>query len=237
MEKSMKADIRTRIAELRTEQARLEKQLVDRQSPTFIAIEPGTVGTEDGDEITVDGYRISETAITVGQWRVFLEESGHEWDRLRRFDNLADDLPITNVTYFDAVAFCEFYSYSLPTCDQWEYACRAGSAGRYCCPDKDLSEYAVYGVSQVQAVATKRPNKFGLYDMHGNVWEWTKDSDPQTNRRLLRGGSWAGGSFDCRATNRNFSTPGGRTIGVGFHVVCGGQDAKDSDPQTNLVRG
>ena len=95
--------------------------------------------------------------------------------------------PVEHVTWEDAMEFCRRLSkregrvYRLPTEAQWEYACRAGSATRYCFGDDEarLGEYAWYDANSgghTHPVALKKPNAWGLYDMHGNVYEWCADS-------------------------------------------------------------
>jgi formylglycine-generating enzyme required for sulfatase activity len=133
-----------------------------------------------------------------------------------------DDHPVVCVSWNDTQAFCawlskkEAHTYHLPTEAQWEYACRAGSRTRYYFGDSDadLPNYAWFGPNadmQSQPVGRKKPNAWGLYDMHGNVWEWTADwfntdyykespkQDPlgptQTvGARAVRGGGWDYGS-------------------------------------------
>ena len=124
----------------------------------------------------------------------------------------------------------------LPTEAQWEYACRAGSAGKFCFGDdeKQLGEYAWYGENsdgKTHAVGGKKPNTFGLHDMHGNVWEWCQDwygaygaeavddpSGPTTGSgRVIRGGCWISGGSGCRSAFRYFE-PGVRIGSLGFRV-------------------
>ncbi len=130
----------------------------------------------------------------------------------------------------------------LPTEAQWEYACRAGSAGKFCFEDDDkqLGEYAWYGENadgKTHAVGGKTPNTFGLHDMHGNVYEWCQDrygaygaeavddpSGPTTGSdRVLRGGSWYGPAEYCRSARRFYfepgPEPGGRISRLGFRVA------------------
>jgi formylglycine-generating enzyme required for sulfatase activity len=156
--------------------------------------------------------------------------------------------PVEQVDCVDAMAFCKKLSdktgkqYTLPSEAQWEYACRAGSTGRFCFGESDsaLGEYAWYNSNSgnmTHPVGKKSPNKFGLYDMHGNVWEWCLDwydekfygkqeanqRNPVNNNsaaeRVLRGGSWSFTSRRCRSACRegNF-VPAGRLIHGGFRV-------------------
>jgi len=154
------------------------------------------------------------------------------------------DNPVECVSYDDAAAFCEALSkrgqgkFRLPTEAEWEYACRAGSATRYCFGDSEeqLDEYAWYNKNsdgQSHPVGQKKPNAWGLYDMHGNVWEWCSDwygdyspegqenpkGPPVGSHRVLRGGCWVNIPGRCRSAYRSDSTPDDRDNAVGFRVV------------------
>ena len=158
-----------------------------------------------------------------------------------------DSLPVENVSWNGAVRFCETISkqtgktYRLPTEAEWEYACRAGATTKYCFGDdmKSLGDYAWYyenSNGKSHPVGQKNPNAWGLFDMHGNVWEWRQDwyeknyysQSPSENpegpssgtSRALRGGSWGGNHFICRAANRGDFPPGGLDRHIGFRVVC-----------------
>ena len=158
-----------------------------------------------------------------------------------------DDHPVDNISWNDAVKFCELLSTKtgktvrLPTEAEWEYACRAGTTARYFFgedPDHDaLADHAWYEANakhQTHPVAQKRPNAWGLHDMGGNVWEWCQDSyggpyedksvtDPkglQTgSTRILRGGCWETGPLGCRSTNRGGIIPNRATSRFGFRIV------------------
>jgi len=150
----------------------------------------------------------------------------------------------------DASKFCRMLSkktgrkVSLPTEAQWEYACRAGSKTAYSFGDdvSKLGDYAWYDKNASEkdekyahAVGHKKPNAFGLYDMHGNVYEWCRDwydanfyskaknVDPEntteTNALVLRGGSWGSISLYCRAAYRGNISADVRNIDYGFRVV------------------
>jgi formylglycine-generating enzyme required for sulfatase activity len=163
---------------------------------------------------------------------------------------LRPNYPMECVTWHKAVEFCkkitaqeekagrlpEGYVYRLPTEAEWEYACRAGSKTRFCFGDADgsLAEYAwCRGTGGTHPVAQKKPNAWGLYDMHGNVWEWCSDwlgtyaagraVDPQGtasgSQRVLRGGAWGDEPKYCRSAHRRSNVPDHRDHFDGFRVV------------------
>jgi formylglycine-generating enzyme required for sulfatase activity len=129
----------------------------------------------------------------------------------------------------------------LPTEAEWEYAARAGSSAAYSFGDDagQLERYAWYGEDgqsgSPHPVGQKLPNAWGLYDMHGNVWEWVQDwyddryyahspgADPQGapsgSYRVLRGGSWLNGAAGCRSANRGNFTPDPRYVNFGFRLA------------------
>ena len=175
-----------------------------------------------------------------------------------------DNHPVTNVSWNDAVKFCKWLSekeqktYRLPTEAEWEYACRAGTKTRFWSGDdpeglvkiantydksteKIQPEWAKFalkgddGFEFTAPVGSFQPNAFGLYDMHGNVWQWVSDfysedyyaqspvDDPQgpppSGKHVRRGGGWATWSFYCRSSFRNYNTPQSRYFNLGFRVV------------------
>lgn len=134
--------------------------------------------------------------------------------------------------------------YTLPTEAQWEYACRAETNTRFYTGNEadDLDKagwYSDNSKGQTHPVREKKPNKFGLYDMHGNVWEWCLDwygrdyyseckkeealespSGPETgSNRVLRGGSWSFSGRYCRSACRSYYSPGYRLNDIGFRLV------------------
>lgn len=158
--------------------------------------------------------------------------------------------PVEQVSWDDAVEFCKKLSkkegriYTLPTEAQWEYACRAGSTTEYSFGDSEsnLGEYAWYKKNsndKTHPVGTKKANKFGLYDMYGNVCEWCLDLscaypeetsvDPEGPKsspkrvltdRILRGGSWFCPPSNCRSAIRYWASPKNRQSSCGFRVVA-----------------
>jgi formylglycine-generating enzyme required for sulfatase activity/WD40 repeat protein len=163
------------------------------------------------------------------------------------FAQVSDSQPVTCVSWNDATAFCAWLSkkegkaYGLPTEAQWEYSCRAGSRTKFSFGDDDqqMPEYGWFSSNannQVQPVGQKKPNAWGLYDMHGNVFEWTADyygedyyqnspkadpTGPATGGvRILRGGAWYYGVIDGRsAYRRRTHGPDHRHTTIGFRVV------------------
>ncbi len=158
----------------------------------------------------------------------------------------SDEHPVVQVSWNDCVAFCRWLSgeegktYDLPTEAQWEYVCRAGSTTRWCFGDDvtDLGKYAWYeriGGESTKPVGRKLSNDFGLFDVHGNVWEWCFDQygkqsysespvdDPggpiNGSFRSLRGGSWSYSSDSCRSAYRNGLKPDYRFMGLGCRVA------------------
>ena len=127
--------------------------------------------------------------------------------------------------------------YRLPTEAEWEFAARGGTTTSYWfgSDPSDLEDYAWYEENsngKTQPVKAKRPNPYGLYDMHGNVWEWVQDSyakrfpggrDPLvtsgTPYRVLRGGSWVNFALYLRCADRNYDNPDGRFINAGLRLV------------------
>ncbi|MBE3098690.1 MAG: formylglycine-generating enzyme family protein [Planctomycetes bacterium] len=153
--------------------------------------------------------------------------------------------PVETVSWNDATEFCKKLSEKtrqtvrLPTEAEWEYACRAGTATAFSFGDSDsaLGDYAWYTSNSgntTHPVDQKKPNAWGLFDMHGNVWEWCADwwrrdypngavTDPQGPAsgpyRVLRGGSWSSSPDYCRSAGRISTPPGDRDCFCTFRVV------------------
>ena len=154
--------------------------------------------------------------------------------------------PVETVSWDEAVEFCKKASEKagkkvrLPTEAEWEYACRAGSKTRFCFGDDDdkLGDFAWYAANSgntTHPVGQKKPNAWGLYDLHGNVWQWCADryddkyygNSPKTDPtgpaegpyRVLRGGSWNNSPQGCRSAFRINNAPDGRNDLIGFRVA------------------
>jgi formylglycine-generating enzyme required for sulfatase activity len=124
----------------------------------------------------------------------------------------------------------EGWKFALPTEAQWEYACRAGEKGPFSGGSlDDVGWYDENSDSETHEVGEKKPNAWGLHDMHGNVWEWCADWWDDTLKggvdptgpssgvdRVYRGGSWGFDASDCRAARRGGSGPDDRLNDLGF---------------------
>lgn len=150
--------------------------------------------------------------------------------------------PVHDVSWHDAVAFCRKIGARLPTEAEWEYACRAGTTTIFSSGDTelDLRRVAVYGRHDGKGpspVGRKKPNRWGLYDMHGNVWEWCADwwhdeypngavtdpvGPPTGESRVMRGGSYRSDRDFCRSACRFTDQPDLTDDNCGFRVVVDG---------------
>ena len=148
------------------------------------------------------------------------------------------DLPVENVSWEDCRTFLIKLNskpivklrgqiYRFPTEEEWEYACRAGAGGAYCrlANGTEVTEGTLDNVAwfadncdkQTHPVGQKEPNAFGLYDMHGNVWEWT--STEEETDRVTKGGGWNGDAGRCESSNRNRFFPSHCFAFLGFRLV------------------
>ena len=167
-----------------------------------------------------EGFWMLETEVTQTMWKHIM---GNEPSHFKGPQN-----PVEQVSWSKCEEFCQKLSakvggiVSLPTEAQWEYACRAGSKKAYA---GNLAAMAWYGEDKYHGsthqVGLKQPNAWGLYDMHGNVWEWCRDwyagyrttNQPNPNGpnngkyRVNRGGSWASEPGACRSASRDSNIP------------------------------
>lgn len=154
--------------------------------------------------------------------------------------------PVENVSWHDAVRFCEFAELApkgrgelaLPTEAQWEFACRAGTTGPFAGPFDELAWHHGNSGQKTQPVGTKAPNAWGLHDLHGNVSEWCRDwierydgapvSDPRGasrgRGRVVRGGCWRNVAEVCRSAFRFRIDPALRTPYLGFRPALRAPD-------------
>jgi formylglycine-generating enzyme required for sulfatase activity len=174
--------------------------------------------------ITVKDFYLGKYPVTQQQWEAVMGNNPSHFK--------GGSLPVETVSFDDAQIFIQKLNqlsgkqhYRLPTEEEWEYCCRAGSTSAYYFGDyaSQLGEYVWYSDNSgntTHPVGQKKPNEWGLYDMAGNVWEWT-DSwyDISRSRSVLRGGCWYAGAERCRSANRYSSNPGRRNYSIGFRLV------------------
>jgi formylglycine-generating enzyme required for sulfatase activity len=210
--------------------------------------------------VTLDGFWMGKYPVTQAQYQAIMGTNPSHFK--------GDNRPVEQVSWYDAMEFCLKLSqrtgrtFMLPTEAQWEYVCRAGTTTRYYFGDdtRRLGEYAWYwrnsgdmpltgdwdadatvkNNAKTHPVGQKKPNAWGLYDMHGNVWEWCLDDwhdnyngapvnglrwgDGTDSLRVIRGGSWYFSARSCRSAYRFGLTPGNRWDSLGFRaVVLAGQ--------------
>ncbi len=208
-------------------------------------------------EVTVSPFYIGKFTITQAQWQVVAGWPKVERDLDPDPSNFkGDNRPVEQISWHDAQEFCARLAaktgraYRLPTEAEWEYACRARTTTPFAFGETITPEIVNYNGEYPYAKARKGKhrketvpvgslgvaNAFGLYDMHGNVWEWCEDAWHQnyqgvpidgsawlsagdSSRRVLRGGSWFSQSILCRSALRANHVPGLRNDYIGVRVV------------------
>jgi len=219
----------------------------------FIASGEFTMGWDGGSERERPAHTVriekpfymAVTEVTQAQWEAIMHANPSPKHR-------APNFPVSGVTYFGCREFCRRISlveraagllpdgawYRLPTEAEWEYACRAGASTKYCFGDDQsrLGEYAWHKGNSNDAphdVGKKKPNAWGLYDMHGNVGEWCASlwrrygADPPSGGRrrlrhvyrVLRGASYDDDAATCRSSDRCPFPSSRPHFALGFRVV------------------
>ena len=184
-------------------------------------------------------YYMSKYEVTQKQWREVMDTNPSNFK--------GDDLPVERVSWNDAQEFIKKLNkkestdkYRLPSEAEWESAARAGTTTPYSFgnDESNLSDYAWYysnSGSKTHPVGQKQPNPWGLYDMHGNVWEWVQDKwhsdydgaptdgiaweSGSSSYRVRRGGGWLRLAESCRSASRNNRDPGDRSGNFGFRLL------------------
>lgn len=202
--------------------------------------EPNRGGDEELHEVEItDHFLIGQYEVTNSQWKS-IKDANHPLD---------DEFPVTNISWSEAKDFCEILTtrereagrigsngaFDLPTEAEWEYACRAGSITAYSWGDDfnaSRANYAGSGIGSPVEVGSYLPNSWGLYDMHGNVWELTADiyaeftSTPQTDPtgaesgdgKVMKGGSYSFNDHFLRSARRGQTSSNGKSPEVGFRI-------------------
>ena len=219
-------------------------------------------------QVTVKSFFMGKYPVTQAQWQAVAARPQVKTELEPDPSYFkGDDRPVERVSWDDAMEFCERLSeytkrsYRLPSEAQWEYACRAGTTSPFHFGETITTEFANYDGTDDQQGRWKGSygngpsgiyrgettpvgnfgvaNQFGLYDMHGNVWEWCADhwhdnyegaptdgsawlDNNLNDNRRLRGGSWDNNPDNCRSASRHFDRPSLRydVDDIGFRVVC-----------------
>jgi formylglycine-generating enzyme required for sulfatase activity len=199
-------------------------------SPLF---EKGRNELEKQHEVTLtNSFYMGKYQVTQEQWESLMGKNPSTRTR-------GGKLPVTDVSWEDCQEFINKLNaktkrdYRLPTEAEWEYACRAGTTTAYSYGDLLTMNDANFLGDGIKAVGSYKPNAFGLFDMHGNVWEWCSDwygfypegpaTDPKGpatgGRRVLRGGSFSSIGLETRSSFRSDNSPSFRFFLNGFRLV------------------
>lgn len=219
---------------------------------TFLMGSPADETGRDDDErqhlVSISrGFYMQTTEVTQAQWKAVMDNNPSH------FKNVGWKHPVEQVSYREVQEFIRKLNateagatYRLPTESEWEYACRAGTRAVFHIKVTKAEDRPGYSESLGQAawyyrnaqknthpVGTREANTWGLYDMHGNVWEWCSDwlapypfnavVDPQGpatgHARIRRGGSWSHYPMFCRSANRSWFNPHDSSADTGFRLV------------------
>jgi len=217
----------------------VKKDLLNNSPQMFISVNPFYIGKY---EVTFDLY--NEYCLSEGK----SIPKDNNWGRGKR--------PVINVSWYDANEYCNWLSnktgfhFRLPAESEWEFACRANSTTRFYWGDEMNKKYCFNGKARrgkTHIVGSKKPNKFGLFDMSGNVYEWCEDKYESKfqirgssykfpklykknssgnpvflewgNKRIIRGGDFRSSDFSCYSYQRNATAPKSKLKSVGFRVV------------------
>jgi uncharacterized protein (TIGR02996 family) len=221
----------------------------------FAWIPPGgfLMGSPETEPQREDSERQHRVRLTKGLWLGVYPVIQAQWQTImgnNPSDFQGEELPVGNVSWDDCQEFCaalrqrDAVAYALPTEAEWEYACRTGTTTPFhfgvvlngtqanCAGDYPYgTQEKGPNLERTTPVGSYRPNAFGLWDMHGNVWEWCSDwfalyqhasgdaEDPVSLEgsagRVVRGGSWSSDAWWCRAALRGWAAPACRNFDVG----------------------
>jgi len=195
-------------------------------------------------KVTLSAFKMSKYEITFSQYDLFCEATGMKkpydegWGQNNR--------PVINVSWHDAKAFADWMGCRLPTEAEWEYACRAGTTTPFNTGENITDLQANYNgnypynnnvkgefIAKTLPVGSFAPNGWGLFDMHGNIWEWCSDwyddyppteqtnpeGPPSGTFRVFRGGGWRNFAQLCRSAFRYNYFPDHRHFNIGFRLV------------------
>ncbi|BAY13762.1 SUMF1/EgtB/PvdO family nonheme iron enzyme [Calothrix sp. NIES-2098] len=240
-------------------------EMVAIPSGTFLMgspLEEGTDSEKPQHQVTVESFFMGKYPVTQAQWRrvAALPKVSRDLEADPSYFK-GDNRPVEQVSWYDAVEFCDRLSkhtnkeYRLPSEAEWEYACRAGTTTPFHFGETITTKLANYNGNYTYALEPKGKkrrettevgsfptNGFGLYDVHGNVWEWCQDTRHSSyqgaptdgsawfndnnqlyqklGRAMLRGGSWIDEPTDCRSAYRSSPYRDFHNDVIGFRVVC-----------------
>jgi formylglycine-generating enzyme required for sulfatase activity len=239
------------------ELSKQQKAFKNTLGMTFVLIPTGTftMGSKKGNKLLsffsskhtykvniLRPFYLQTTPVSQSQWLRVMENSPSN------FKDLGDKCPVENITWYDAQEFIKILNkkegtdqYRLPAEAEWEYACRAGNSNEFSFGSdvKMLGEYAWFSgnsARKTHPVGSKKPNAWGLFDMHGNVWEWVEDDwhsnfdwplkegeawidESRGVYRVLRGGSWFNNASYCSSVARDFYKPDDHRTNIGFRLA------------------
>ncbi len=182
--------------------------------------------------VTVQPFFMAKYPVTQSQWQAVMGNNPSYFK--------GENRPVEKVSWHDAVKFCQQLSektgkeYRLPSEAEWEYACRAGTTTPFYFGETITTDLANYDGNSTTDVGSFPPNAFGLYDMHGNVWEWCADAwhdnyegapsdgsiwEKEKGQPVVRGGSWFLEARSVRAAYRGRNSHGYRSYNVGFRLA------------------
>jgi formylglycine-generating enzyme required for sulfatase activity len=211
--------------------------LMGRKSDPFSNVQPPP-NEQPQHSVTLKPFALGKHEVTQEQWYALMGDNPSY--------NKGRNLPVENVSWDDVQEFIKKLNaktgkrYRLPTEAEWEYAAQAGSTANYSFGNDaaQLPQYAWYIVTardKTHPVGEKLPNKFGLHDMYGNVWEWVQDcyadnyagaptdgtaaAERPDCERVVRGGSWESGPDYLRSAFRGRVRPANKVLNLGFRLA------------------
>ncbi|MFZ1790658.1 MAG: SUMF1/EgtB/PvdO family nonheme iron enzyme [Saprospiraceae bacterium] len=221
------SDARNKIREIETAEQKKQEQANNTKPYIKMVNIPGR------------GFKLSDTEVTIGQYLAFCKVTNSHWpewlekgsqhniytgsdDYYKKLEMSESNTnhPIIGVSALDADAFCNWMGGRLPTETEWEYAAKGGENYKYAGSNNvvEVGWYNGNSAGKVKPVKQLKANGYGLYDMSGNVWEWT--SSKEGAYRVYRGGSWSSNALLCLVSLRIYLTPDNRFDNIGFRLAA-----------------